>query len=584
MLSSGSGLADRVVDHEMSAHPRVHPFAIAGGLVGPQPELKRGSTGPLAPVRYIAYTNGVTPLNPPLRRALSQVAPFQHATVDNAPTYRAIMQIFFEARQRYVIELRSTEILERLSASNLHFELPTPEALDYHLNNLVGWGNLGHVHDAGAVTRLADFYKKRFLYHLTAVGEVAHRAVLEVEATVGRSGSLQSTMLLKIRDAVLALATAAALPEPEPDAVFRLFHDLHSAFDTLTDEANRFIAEIDRSDTGPADEERFLPYKQALLAYISRFVEQLRRLSDQIGAAIDSVEAADVSRLIAVASRSGDLPPALGDTDPAELWLAEQTARWAGTRTWFRGDTQTGVPPTVARLAEVAREAVIALTRTLGRLNDRRTRPVDRAADFRLLARWFSQCPDDGAAHVLWRSAFGLAPARHFDLMDDDPELVPPSTSWWDAPPVEVPVRLRSHGNVSAAGRPSQAADHTLTRQWIAQKRRREQAQLQEATRRFAGKGELTLSAIATLDRAEFDLLLALLDSALTAPRRPDGSLSARTSDGRLKILLTPPPPAAQALVCLEMPTGRLYCLDYRLQVEDLLHRRAIQAAAGASR
>ncbi len=518
----------------------------------------------------------------PVRRALNQAAAFQYVTVDNAPTYRAIMQVFFEARQRYVIELRSADVLERLASSALHFELPSAEALDYHLSHLVSWGNLGHTHDAGAVTRLADFYKKRFLYHLTTVGEVAHRAVLEVEATVGRSGSLQSTMLVKIRDAVLALAEAATLSSPEPDQVFRLFHDLHSAFDTLTEEANHFIAEIDRSETGPADEDRFIPYKQALLAYIARFVEQLRRLSDEIGAAIESMEAAGSNRLIAIAALSGDLPPALGEADPRAAWVAQQTARWAGTRTWFRGDALVGTLPTVARLAEVAREAVISLTRTLGRLNDRRTRPVDRAADFRTLARWFSQCADDAATHHLWRSAFGLAPARHFDLMDDDPELVPPSTSWWVAPPVEVPVRLRSHGNVSSAGRPSPAADHSLTRQWIAQKRRREQAQLQEAMRRFAGRGELTISAIASLDAAQFDLLLTLLDSALTAPRAPDGAMMARTADGRLKISLKPPPPEATELVCLEVPTGKLYCLDYRIHVEDLLRRPSPTALRGA--
>jgi uncharacterized protein (TIGR02677 family) len=275
-----------------------------------------------------------------------------------------------------------------------------------------------------------------------------------------------------------------------------------------------------------------------------------------------------------MAARSGDLPPALGQADPVASWTAQQRVRWGGARTWFRGDPGAATLATVARLAEVARDAVISLTRTLGRLNDRRTRPVDRAADFRTLARWFTRCADDDAAHVLWRSAFGLAPARHFDLEDDDPELVPPSTSWWDAPPVMVPVRLRSHGTVSTAGRPSAAADHSLTRQWIAQKRRREQAQVKEAERRFAGRGELRLSAIASLDAAEFDLLLALLDTALTAPGRPGTPRSAQTSDGRLRIRLVPPPPEEQAVVSLKVPSGTLHCLDYRLQVDEL-HGRA---------
>lgn len=140
------------------------------------------------------------------RRALHHVAAFQYVIVENAPTYRAIMQAFFEARQRYVIELRARDVIEMLAASSHHFELADEAALDRHLEQLVTWGNLAHAHDPGAVSRLEDFYKKRFVYHLTAVGEAAHRAVLEVVATVGRSGSLQSTMLGKVRDALHELA------------------------------------------------------------------------------------------------------------------------------------------------------------------------------------------------------------------------------------------------------------------------------------------------------------------------------------------------------------------------------------------
>jgi uncharacterized protein (TIGR02678 family) len=51
----------------------------------------------------------------------------------------------------------------------------------------------------------------------------------------------------------------------------------------------------------------------------------------------------------------------------------------------------------------------------VGLLNERRSGRSDRSADFRVLARWFAEAPDDEAAHRLWRAAFGLCPA--------DPEL-----------------------------------------------------------------------------------------------------------------------------------------------------------------
>src|SRR5262249_9790145 len=158
--------------------------------------------------------------------------------------------------------------------------------------------------------------------------------------------------------------------------------------------------------------------------------------------------------------------------------LEEQRARWRGVVAWFVGD-ETGEQPMVERLAEVAVSAVVNLTRTLGRINDRRTRPIDRAADFRTLARWFSACQSDREAHELWHAAFGLHSARHFHIPEDDPDLTAASASWWQATPVSVPVRLHSHGSLSNAGRPAPAGDYSRSREWIAHRQRRERAQLE---------------------------------------------------------------------------------------------------------
>ena len=130
-------------------------------------------------------------------RLLNQVAAFHYVTVPNAPTYRALVHVFHEAKQHYVIELRPAEVLDRVRKAGYHVELEQEEDVRRHLDQLVAWGNLLRTHDPVAVSRIDDFYKGRYVYHLTSVGEAAHRAVLEVEATVGKSGSLQSTMLVR---------------------------------------------------------------------------------------------------------------------------------------------------------------------------------------------------------------------------------------------------------------------------------------------------------------------------------------------------------------------------------------------------
>jgi uncharacterized protein (TIGR02677 family) len=479
------------------------------------------------------------------------------------------MQAFFEAKQHYLIELRPGQLLELVRSNGYHTELMGEEDLERHLESLVEWGNLFRSHDTAAVSRIDDFYRKRYLFHLTVVGEAAHRAVLEVEATVGKSGSLQATMLVKIRDALRALAESPTTPPLNSDKLVRLLHDLHAAFETLTQEANRFIGDLNRHFGGERmEEERFVLHKQAVLAYISRFIEQLRQLAAEIAVGIEAVEKAGIDKVIAAAACSADLPPVLDDTDPIAWWTREQHARWKGVHAWFVGE-RAGSPPTVERLAEVAVSAVVGLTRTLSRLNDRRTRPVDRAADYRTLARWFAECGSDAEAHELWQSAFGLYPARHFHLEELDAELTSPGESWWEAEPVAVPVQLRTRGSISKAGRPSPAADHSSEKQWIAQRQRRERAQLEAAMRRFTGRGPLRFSDIATLETAEFDLLLALLDEALSATCGADGTRKTRTADGRLTIALESPQEADAEWVTLITPRGRLRCHNYRITVAE---------------
>ncbi len=509
-------------------------------------------------------------------KLLNQVKAFNYVTRPNAPTYRAVMQVFYEAKQRYVVEMRAGQVGAAVDSMGVHVELSGEDGLDYHLERLVEWGNLSHRHDTASVTRIEDFYRKRYVYRLTAVGEAAHRAVLDVEATVGKSGALQSSMLHKIRDALDALASTAAAPAPDGELIVRLLHDLFSAFDTLTREANRYIGDLSHSlSPERLDEERFELYKAAVLAYVSRFVEQLRRLSVEISSGLLQVRELGVEGLLDTAAGAADLPPPMGDEDPVARWTAEQGERWQGICAWFLPGAATE-EPTVERLAGVARQAVVGLTRSLSRLDDRRSQRADRAADFHLLAQWFSQCEDERQAHRLFEAAFGLYAARHFHMAEEDTEQTAPWTSWWEAAPVEIPVRLRTRGSVSEAGRPAPAADFSDDRRWIAQRRRQEKRKLQASLARFVGRGPQRMSELAHLEEGELDTLLDLLDEVLANPPDGQGDRAVRTADGRFEVrLCSPSGDTGRAEV--STPRGLLSCSDYTITVE-----RRVSSARGS--
>lgn len=510
-------------------------------------------------------------------RLLNQVDALRYVTVPNASTYRAIIEVCAERLQRYMIELRPPDLLRGLEQAGFVHEVRDLDDLETnYLVPLVRWGNLASTSDPAGVDRLEDFYRRRLVYHLTDVGEAAHRAVTSVEATVGRSGSLQTTMLGKIRDALHALAAAGS--DADPELLVRTLHDLNSAFETLTHEANRFMTDLGAlvgDDRGDTSDTRFRTFKQAVLTYISRFVEELRRIRDDVVAGLQAVDNAGIDAIVARAADSADLPDFEGDGSARARWAAEQRERWRGVHAWFVGRADDEA--TVDRLASFAVGAVLTLTRSLQRLNDRRGRPVDRTADLLTLARWFAACDTDSAAHELWHVAFGLHSARHLHLADSDAELTSTRTSWWDADPVVVPTRLRTHGAAPTRGRVPRAADYSQQRRWLAAKARRERAQVEAAIARFAGRPDLALSQLAVLELAEFDLLLTLLDTALTAPATPAGTREARTIDGRLQVALQPPPDGATCT--LETAAGRLVAPDYRVSVTDLAAPPAVAMA-----
>lgn len=485
-----------------------------------------------------------------------QVLALRYVNVELTPLYRAVVEVFYAAKQRFVLELRPADVIATLKLA----VAPSREELEPALDKLVEWGNLGRHHDTAAVARIEDFYRKQFVYHLTAVGEAAHRAVLDVEGTVGRTGSLQTQMLRRVQDALVTLKNV-----DDRRARYDAFGDLFGAFSSLAEQATHFIGELGPSlTTSQADELVFQHYKSAVVDYLSRFLDELRAMVPVISGLISEL---DVEALLKDAVDVGDLPPRPDGRDPKQLWIDAQLERWRGVRRWF-----VDPPPTVDRLSEVARTAVLAVARTLGRLHERRARRVDRAADFRLLAKWFAECGSDDEAHGLACDAFGLHSSRHMHIALDDVEQSSASLSWWDAPAAPIPVVLRERGAVPRQGRPATARDFSDAKTWLRHRQQAERRRLEEASAAFIGRS-FHVHDLKTLSSLELDVLLEFIDQALTSPRRADGSRAARTVDGALDVVLAAP--ANNAWVRLRTARGDIVCRDYLIEVRP---------AEGASR
>ncbi|MBA2309781.1 MAG: TIGR02677 family protein [Pseudonocardiales bacterium] len=522
--------------------------------------------------------------------SLSQdLAVFTYLTAPNYELYRAVMLAFVAAKRRFTVHLRPEDVRDTLG--------PTAEltVVSEALQRLEKWGNLRADPDTSRVTTVEDFHRARFLYQLTHAGEAVEEALAVYDEALGRRGSLQSVALADIATQLRALHELAAEPELDAAKVYLALRYLVDRFTDLAGNARAFMGSLQRTlDLHDADLEVFRAYKDRLIDYLQRFITDLVATGSEIAALVARIEERGVEPLLDAAAWREAQDAAPGTVDgPAdgsdddhqrvefvrrrELWLE----RWRGFRSWFVSAPQR---PSQAKLLRAqARAAIPQLLHVVAALNERRAGRSDRSADFRTLAVWFAQAPDDAALHRLWRCAFGLSPARHLAVdagtlaaRADDP--IPPSTPWATAPPVEISPRLRKTGSYERRGKPNRVLDRSAQRHHLAELAARQAAETATARAALATDRQVRLSDLGPLDCDVFRLFLGLLGDALTAltPGRRD--IQTTTSDGTMAVRLTAPGDHRVAEVATA--DGVFRGPDYLIEIVDLTADLRVERSA----
>lgn len=516
--------------------------------------------------------------------------PFAYLSAPNARLYRRVMRVLVTAKERFAVHVRPEQVLEalRLDGGAPVEESAVAEALDRLAQD--SWGNLLAFPDSSRVTTLEDFHRRRMLYQLSRQGEVAERALAQYDASFGTRGALQAValedivvLLTSLRDAA---RTHASAPGGRVDGapVHQALRSLRERFTELADNAVAFMGSIQRTiDLNDADVEAFLAYKEQLIQYLERFIEDLVTRGARIAALLGEISADDVRFLATVAGERE-----ARDATPDERATASEAARdawlrqWAGLSAWFV--SSTGRESEAKLLRSRARSAVPALLAVVRALHDRAGGRTDRTQDFLALARWFADLPDDGARHRLWRSAFALAPVRHLTVTAPTLDAweaaeLGNGTAWSEAPSVEISPQLRRTGSYERRGKPNSVVDRAASKALLAARARAENEQTAAARRRILTDGPRPLSEFGLLDPDAFRLFLGLLGDALAA-MGPQGTRSqVHTSDGELTVTLTRIPGARVAVI--RTPDGELSGPDHLVDIASATDAPGAPAVLG---
>jgi uncharacterized protein (TIGR02677 family) len=491
---------------------------------------------------------------------------FRHVSADKAAAYRAVLEVFAAAKRQYRLQLRPDEVLAEAAWPSA---APSADELTATLAQLVAWGNLQAQPDIARVTTLADYYRARYLYRLSAGGEAVESSLTLFAQTLARRAELQTVALEDIAQRLHALTLLLDARDHDVPKLHETLRDLVRVFESLADNAQAFMAGVARSlELQRADEAVVAAYKQRLIDYLDRFLGDLVVKSDPIAQQIAALNPRIDAALLLVAEREArDAAPgndAERSNAEGERWRAWRE-RWKGLRGWFLPGGITGHEPPQAELLRArGRAAIPQLLSAVAAVNERRSGRSDRSADFRLLAGWFAACDTDDEAHRLARAAFALNPARHLAL---NPETggADAATPWAEAPPLAVHPRLREQGLTTPRGAPPRVRLRDGERAQLAALMAEESRQVEAARRRLATGLPTKLSDIGTLDEAAFGLFLSLLGEALSEQSDPDTAVTRDTHDGLFRVQLQPL--AAESVARITTPLGTFAGRDHLLTI-----------------
>ncbi|MBN6034748.1 TIGR02677 family protein [Amycolatopsis sp. 195334CR] len=503
----------------------------------------------------------------------SRVPPemFRFTSGDRAELHVAVLHAFSEANERLETELGLDEVRARLREAGWLDPLPDHD-LSTALDQLRDWRLLDVIHNHSDNYRTASEYERRNLqYSLTRRGEAAFAGVVHATTLLTSTGALQTAVLDAISDRLGDLTRE--LDTGSDRRVFSTLMELEGHLEALRGNTKQFNGELQRllraDSADTADLATFHEVKASTVAYLEEFLTDLEPRSHTIAARIAEIEEHGVDLLHQRALLGADLPQLTG-TDPAPAWLAHRRARWDGLRAWFR--PLDGSAPRVEQLHHVARRAIITLLQVLAKITESKRRAGSAVADFRELARWFTVVPAQDDLHRLWATMFGLGSARHAHLAHPDPELINPSSSWYETPPVAVSPLLRSAGKTEQFAQTGRVRDVTALKAARAERALAERAELEAAWDLLDTGGALRLSAFDRLDHALFERLLDLLGRALATGPDTGGTRQGTTSDGRVEILLRPPRDGAIAV--LRTNSGAFRGPDYEIEIRAAGQRR----------
>ena len=404
---------------------------------------------------------------------------YRYLTFDHAPVYIRIMRILGgEVLSR---EMSSAEMVAALADE---IEGIDEEFVEARMTQLVEWGNVIPGVRNQRVTTVAELLRAKGRYQVSKLGARVAREADDIIRAADGAREVARELLGVIADQLDRLLTllesdGSAEPGEVAAAATSVFTNHQAFHGSLRDFYGYLNPVLSRYDLVG---EEYHVLKTVLIGYIDLIGAEDRRHSPRIFGTLSALEI-QFDQIVVLLAEWQTLTDENTERSPGRT-----RDEWEDLLRWYNIDSD-GSGRASLRLAtdQALRQLLVNAKRIISNSGS----GVSRRGDLIRLAGRFATVQAD-EAHRLFADHFGMYPWRHLLLGDSEAAQPIASMSWWNAPPVEVPISLRERGDRIARGRTSPIPDTAMFDAISLREAREEEA------RRHLGATELV--AAGTLD------------------------------------------------------------------------------------
>ena len=373
---------------------------------------------------------------------------YSYVTAEYADQYIKIMRLL--GGEILAQELNAAELCEGLRDSG--FDV-TVDDVEERCRALSGWGNIIVTVRNTRVATIAELRHRKNRYQASNLGARVARNVDEVLAATDGAREVARELLAGIVENLDKVVAQVGGGRVDADALAAAVTTIFTTHNSFAESLRNFYSYLGGVLTRyDLVGEEYLTMKTILINYIDLISADVQRHAPQIADRLEKLTSI-VGSIIGTLDTWQTLTE-----DTTERSPGRTAADWEQLTRWYSGSNETSGP---VALRAATDQALKQLLVNAIRIVSNAGNGMSRRDDLLRLATQFSES-DDSVAHQLFADTFGAYSWRHLSLGDAEGLQPPAGTSWWAAPPVDVPVTLRERGDRTARGRTSTVVDATM--------------------------------------------------------------------------------------------------------------------------